>query len=107
MCLALSRTRGPWERFLKNKVAAITISVIIGTAANAFAQTAAGGDGPNMNVPSPFEMPQYNWAHTLDGKPWGSTSGIDIDPHGNVWAIGRCGANTCDGSNVAPVYELD
>jgi sugar lactone lactonase YvrE len=97
---------------LRNKIAIITAAAVLGIAANAFAQgataAASGGDvQPNTTVPSPFEMPQYNWAHTMDGKPWGSTSGIDIDPHGNVWAIGRCGANTCDGSNVAPVYELD
>ena len=62
---------------------------------------------PASNLPDPFEMPQYNWAHTMDGKPWGSTSGIDIDPQGHVWAIGRCGANSCDGSDRAPIIQLD
>ena len=93
---------------MRTKVATITIAALIGIAATAVAQTAApAGDAPNWNAPSPFEMPQYLWAKTSDGKPWGSTSGIDIDPKGNVWMIGRCGANTCDGSSVAPIYEMD
>jgi sugar lactone lactonase YvrE len=62
---------------------------------------------PNAAAPSPFEMPQYNWAHTLDNKPWGSTSGVEVGPKNEIWMIGRCGANNCDGSPVAPVYEMD
>ena len=87
---------------MKLKIALLAFSAVL-AAAVAKAQTAQ----PDVNAPSPFEMPQYNWAHTIDDKPWGSTSGIDVDPKGNVWMIGRCGANTCDGSNVAPVYEMD
>ena len=87
---------------MKLKIALLTFAAaLVGTVA--MAQDVK----PDTSVPDPFEMPQYNWAHTMDGKPWGSTSGIDVDPQGHVWAIGRCGANTCDGSNVAPVYELD
>jgi sugar lactone lactonase YvrE len=90
------------ERLLKLKfaIAACAISCL-GTA------VWAQGVQPDLSVPSPFEMPQYNWAHTADGKPWGSTSGVDVDAKGNVWMIGRCGANNCDGSNVGPVYEMD
>jgi sugar lactone lactonase YvrE len=99
------------EHFLKITAATITFAALIGIAANAFAQNAAPATGddvmPDMRVTSPFEMPQYLWAHTLDGKPWGSTSGIDIGPHNEVWMIGRCGANNCDGSSVAPIYEMD
>ena len=102
------------ERFLRHTVAIIGFSALLGIAASAYAQNIAApaggggaGDQPDMSVPSPFEMPQYLWAHTLDGKPWGSTSGIDIGPHNEVWMIGRCGANNCDGSSVAPIYQMD
>jgi hypothetical protein len=89
---------------LKNTISGLSIIAAAGFfAASAFGQSA----GPKLDAPSPFEMPEYNWGKTLDGKPWGSTSGIDVDPQGHVWAIGRCGANTCDGSMIAPVYELD
>ncbi len=72
--------------------------------------TASGNTAPDSaptNLPDPFELPQYLWGQTLDGKPWGSTSGIGMDPQNHLWAIGRCGVNTCDGSNIAPVYEID
>ncbi|HVZ27288.1 MAG TPA: hypothetical protein VG798_01405, partial [Rhizomicrobium sp.] len=94
------------ERLLNWKRGILGLSAF--AAGGLFAVGAFGqGAGPTLSVPSPFEMPEYNWGKTLDGKPWGSTSGIDVDPQGHVWAIGRCGANTCDGSTIAPVYELD
>ncbi|HEY4380612.1 MAG TPA: peptidyl-alpha-hydroxyglycine alpha-amidating lyase family protein [Acidobacteriaceae bacterium] len=34
-------------------------------------------------------------------------SGISLDREGHVWVVERCGANSCAGSNVAPVLELD
>ena len=88
---------------MRKQLATAVFSVALLGGAAAWAQDVT----PDTSAPSPFEMPQYSWAKTLDGKPWGSTSGIDMDSKGNVWAIGRCGANTCDGSNIAPVYELD
>src|SRR6266581_3410352 len=46
------------------------------------------------------------WAKLPDGRKWGQTSAIDIDRDGNIWVFERCGANTCAGSNVAPVVKL-
>lgn len=64
------------------------------------AQRAAG-------LPDPFGPAQTNWASPEGGGEWGSTAGIERGPHGEIWAIGRCGANNCDGSDQAPIRELD
>lgn len=47
------------------------------------------------------------WSKLPDGRSWGQMSAIDVDPHGNVWVFERCGANSCVGSNVAPIVKLD
>ena len=41
-----------------------------------------------------------------DGRSWGSTAGVDIDPtDGSVWIIDRCGSNTCVGSDLDPILH--
>jgi streptogramin lyase len=47
------------------------------------------------------------WAKLPDGRKLGQTSAIGIDAEGNVWVFERCGANSCAGSNVAPVVKFD
>ncbi len=49
---------------------------------------------------------EEGWAKFPDGRKWGWTSAIDIDARGNIWVFERCGANSCAGSNVAPVVKL-
>jgi DNA-binding beta-propeller fold protein YncE len=72
---------------------------------------AAAGMGqmpmPKPMPPDPFGPPERQWAHLPDGKPWGTTAGIEIGPHGEIWAIDRCGDGTCDGSNMAAVHQID
>lgn len=58
-------------------------------------------------LPNPTQTIIKDWAKLPDGRVWGSTAGIDIGPDGHVWAYDRCGANTCVGSNVAPVLKFD
>jgi NHL repeat len=57
-------------------------------------------------IPSPFGAPEHQWASPASG-PWGSSAGIERGPHGEIWAIDRCGANSCDGSDHAPIVQLD
>ncbi len=59
------------------------------------------------DLPAPFGPPQTNWASPEGGGEWGSSAGIERGPHGEIWAIGRCGANSCDGSDQAPIRLLD
>jgi sugar lactone lactonase YvrE len=37
----------------------------------------------------------------------GSTSAVFVAPNGHIWVAERCGANTCAGSDLAPVLEFD
>jgi len=56
---------------------------------------------------TPFSAPDYQWA--VDGAKggWGSSAGVERGPHGEIWAIDRCGANSCDGSDKNPIVLLD
>src|ERR1700743_1687337 len=68
---------------------------------------ALGQDAPKnaaAGLPAPFGAPSYNWASAPGATPWGSTAGIERGPQGEIWAIGRCGANNCDGSDLAPIF---
>src|SRR5437667_1986717 len=46
------------------------------------------------------------WGKLPDGRKWGQTSAIDIDRNNNIWVFERCGANSCIGSNAAPLVKL-
>lgn len=62
---------------------------------------------PNSgDVPNPYQ-PFESWGKLPDGRKWGATAGISIAPNGNVWNVERCGANSCVGSDVDPIIEID
>jgi sugar lactone lactonase YvrE len=63
--------------------------------------------GPVNDLPNPYQAGARNWAALPDGRAWGSTAGIDIGAKGEIWAIERCGANSCEGSSVPTVHQLD
>jgi len=63
-------------------------------------------------VATAFGQDYYNtidlYFHMPAGRPWGSTTAVDIDPDGKtIWIAERCGANTCKGSPVPPVLKYD
>ena len=60
------------------------------------------GIAPVNDLPNPYQPGVRNWAAHGDGRAWGSTAGIDIGPTGEMWAIDRCGVNSCEGSNRRP-----
>ena len=63
-----------------------------------------------QGLTSPYGAPEHQWATPPAGAPetkWGSSAGIERGPHGEIWAIDRCGANSCDGSDKAPIVQLD
>ena len=67
---------------------------------------AAGGALPN-----PTTAVVTDWADLPDGREWGSTAGVDIDPiDGHIWAYDRCGAagltGGCDENPVDPVFKF-
>ena len=60
-----------------------------------------------QDIPSPYGKPENQWARPPVGEAWGSTAGIERGPRGEIWAIDRCGANNCDGSDRAAIVLLD
>jgi len=62
---------------------------------------------PINSLPNPYHAVE-NWAKLPDGRPWGSTAGVAIGPDGtSVWVAERCGANSCAGSDLAPILGFD
>ena len=53
---------------------------------------------------NPYRV-EEGWAK-LD-RPWGSTAGVAVDRRDHVWVFERCGANSCAGSDLAPILEFD
>src|SRR5262252_6957157 len=62
---------------------------------------------PVNDLPNPYTTVE-NWAKMPEGRSWGSTSAVDIDPDGkSIWVAERCGANNCVGSNLDPILKFD
>src|SRR6202040_6856 len=56
--------------------------------------------------PNPYRTIS-DWAMLPEGRSGGSTAGVDVDSHDHIWVAERCGANSCVGSNLAPILEFD
>jgi streptogramin lyase len=74
---------------------------------------------PTNSLPNPYRAIE-NWAQLPEGRTWGSTSAVDIDPDGtSVWVGERCGAFAppnqlkagvpfaCEGSKLDPILKFD
>ena len=72
------------------------------------ADMAAVLDGrmPLNDLPNPYSSIDGGGKRP-DGREWGSTAGVDIDPDGSLWAIDRCGSNSCAGSVLDPILKFD
>jgi DNA-binding beta-propeller fold protein YncE len=79
----------------------------------------AQNSAPTNSLPDPYRSIEH-WGQLPEGRTWGSTSGIGIDPDGSsVWVAERCGAFAppslmkpgvpfaCDGSTLAPILKFD
>ena len=56
--------------------------------------------------PDPYHA-KDQWAQIPQGRKWGSASAMDIDQKtGNIWVVDRCGAATCGGSSLDPIFEF-
>src|SRR3954466_963556 len=86
-----------------------TMTYALAAAAVAFVAgvALAQNNAPTNNAPDPY-LRVANWAKMPMGRFWGASAGVDIDPDGkSVWAIDRCGVNSCVGSKVAPILKFD
>lgn len=103
-------------RFPKPIFAAAAVTVVTlltGCANNA---TIAGNSISGEGMPNPNPIVTRNWGELPEGREWGSTAGVDIDPFdGHVWAYERCGAGSfgsgvpinCHTNPVAPIFKFD
>ncbi|MDB5812394.1 MAG: hypothetical protein JWN94_4516 [Betaproteobacteria bacterium] len=82
------------------------------------APTSAPISVPTNTLPNPYGGSQFG--KLPDGRTWGSTSGVDIDPDGkSIWVAERCGAFAppsamkpgvpfaCEGSKLDPILKFD
>jgi hypothetical protein len=68
----------------------------------AHAQAADPNSAPNTYGPP------ANGLQLPEGRKMGSPIGVEIDHDGkSLWIFDRCGANSCAGSNVAPIMKFD
>jgi DNA-binding beta-propeller fold protein YncE len=62
---------------------------------------------PVNSAPNPYRSVE-NWARMPEGRTWGSSAGVYVDPTGtSVWVAERCGANSCAASELAPILRFD
>jgi sugar lactone lactonase YvrE len=63
-------------------------------------------DAQPNSQPNPYRTVE-GWFQMPAGRTMGSTSAVFVAPNGHIWVAERCGANTCAGSDLAPVLEFD
>ncbi len=81
----------------------LRLTLVIVFAISARAQSNAE---PNSQ-PNPYRTVE-NWAKLPEGRPWGSTSAVDIDRDGkSIWVAERCGANSCAGKTDPSILKFD
>jgi DNA-binding beta-propeller fold protein YncE len=90
---------------LSTGLALLLVTLLMVISANKLFVAAADVD-PTNSLPNPYRTIE-NWAKLPEGRSWGSTAGVTVDRNGNIWVAERCGANSCAGSNLAPILEFD
>ena len=85
-------------------------------AASTAESQSAGNTITGEGLPNPTATVTANWGDLPEGREWGSTAGVDIDPiDGQLWAYERCGAGSfgagvpinCDSNPVDPIFKFD
>jgi DNA-binding beta-propeller fold protein YncE len=70
------------------------------------------GTGQHLHAPcghtlsSPF-VAAGSWGRLPEGRSWGAVNGVALDSMGHIWALDRCGSNTCVGSDLDPIMKFD
>jgi len=96
-------------------LASAAVIAVVVAASQAYSQSTA----PTSSAPNPYRSTE-SWGTLPDGRSWGSTSGVDIDPDGtSVWVAERCGAFAppsqikpgtpfaCSDSKLPPILKFD
>ena len=94
----------------------LCVAILVSARATAQSTAAVGNPISGEGLPNPTSTVTRNWGTLPEGRQWGSTAGIDIDPiDGNIWAYERCGAGNfgagvavnCDSNPVDPIFKFD
>jgi DNA-binding beta-propeller fold protein YncE len=93
----------------------VAIVAVLAVAAGAVYSQAVA---PTNSLPNPYRSAPFG--KLPEGRNWGSTAGIGVDPDGkSIWVAERCSAFAppsamkpgvpfgCDGSNLAPILKFD
>ncbi len=89
---------------VRSKLIVAVVALLALSAGMAYTQ---GEVQPINDLPNPYVTVE-NWAKMPQGRTWGATSAVDIDPDGkSIWVAERCGANTCAGSDLPVVLKFD
>ena len=110
----------PMLRSVKSVLFVCTVFLLTGCATESNAPEApampTGNPITGEGLPNPAPIVEANWGTLPEGREWGSTAGIDIDPiDGHIWAYERCGAGNfgagapvnCDNNPVDPIFKFD
>jgi len=100
---------------LSKTAGALVFTALLACSANA-QQANTGNFISGEGLPNPNPIVSRNWGELPEGREWGSTAGIDIDPtDGHIWAYERCGAGSfgggvpinCDTNPVDPIFKFN
>lgn len=73
----------------------VVCGLVVGMDAGQPGEAQGPGQAPVNDAPNPYTT-DVGWAKMPEGRTWGATSAVDIDPDGvSIWVAERCGANTC------------
>ncbi len=97
---------------------AFALALVTGCATESNGQamgTDVGNPITGEGLPNPAPTVVTNWGELPEGREWGTTAGIDIDPNdGHIWAYERCGAGQlagggvdCESNPVDPIFKFD
>jgi streptogramin lyase len=85
----------------------LAVGLAVGFSAQSLAGQIQAATSPTNDAPNPYRTIE-GWAKLPDGRPWGSTSAVDIDKDGtSIWVAERCGANSCAGSQLPSILKFD
>jgi sugar lactone lactonase YvrE len=84
------------------------VKLLCGIAVAAIAMSAVPTYAQDANsAPNPYRL-EEGWAKQPMGRGNGSTIGLNVDRDGkSMWIYDRCGANSCEGSKIAPLNKYD
>ncbi|MDE0393776.1 MAG: hypothetical protein OYK82_03255 [Gammaproteobacteria bacterium] len=97
----------------------VAVVIINGCAADSGPPVPMVVEGANPvtgeGLPNPNPTRIGSWATLPEGREWGSTAGLDIDPtDGHIWGYERCASGSaggpginCDTNPVDPIFKFD